>query len=242
MNPDRRPPRTETMLADLLPEAWKARLREALDAPSFAALDTFLQAEYAAGAPAIHPPRETLFAAFRMTPPEAVRAVILGQDPYHEPHQAHGLAFSVPAGVPLPPSLRNIFREYAADTGFPPPASGDLTTWARRGVLLLNTVLTVREGAAASHRGHGWEEFTDAVISAVDSFDRPLVFLLWGNAAQQKKKLIRRHPVLEAPHPSPLSAHRGFFGSSPFRGINEALVAAGAQEIDWRLPAAATLF
>ena len=227
------------MLAELLPAAWREVLPDALAAPSFAALDAFVSAEYAVGDPAIHPPREALFNAFRLTPPEAVRAVILGQDPYHEPGQAHGLAFSVPAGVPPPPSLRNIFKEYAADTGFPPPASGDLSEWARRGVLLLNTVLTVREGAAASHRGHGWEEFTDAVISAVDSFDRPLVFLLWGAAAQAKKPLIRRHVALEAPHPSPLSAYRGFFGSAPFRRINETLAAAGAAAIDWRLPPAA---
>lgn len=229
------------MLAELLPECWRPPLREALDAPSFAALDAFVGAEYAAGVPAIHPPREALFAAFRLTPPEAVRAVILGQDPYHEPCQAHGLAFSVPEGVPLPPSLRNIFREYADDTGLPPPRSGDLSEWARRGVLLLNTVLTVREGAAASHRGRGWEKFTDAVISAVDAMPRPLVFLLWGTAAQTKKHLIRRHPVLESPHPSPLSAYRGFFGSAPFRRINETLAAAGAEPIDWRLPAVDSL-
>lgn len=229
------------MLADLLPEAWQPPLRAALDAPSFAALDAFVTAEYA-GKTAVYPPREALFTAFRLTPPEAVRAVILGQDPYHEPRQAHGLAFSVPAGVPPPPSLRNIFREYAADTGFPPPGSGDLSAWARRGVLLLNTVLTVREGAAASHRGRGWEEFTDAVISAIDALPQPLVFLLWGGAAQAKKRLICRHPVLESPHPSPLSAYRGFFGSAPFRRINETLAAAGAEAIDWRLPADGRLF
>jgi len=222
------------MLAELLPAPWKPLLAAALAAPSFAELDRFVSGEYASGTP-VHPPLADLFAAFRLTPPEAVRAVILGQDPYHEPSQAHGLAFSVPAGIPLPPSLRNIFREYAADTGFAPPRSGDLSCWARRGVLLLNTVLTVREGAAASHRDRGWERFTDAAISAIDAMPQPLVFLLWGNAAQAKRPLIRRHPVLAAPHPSPLSAHRGFFGSAPFRRINEALAAAGGTPIDWRL-------
>ena len=222
------------MLAELLPAQWKPLLAAALSAPSFAELDRFVSGEYASGTP-VYPPRAELFAAFRLTPPAAVRAVILGQDPYHEPRQAHGLAFSVPAGTPLPPSLRNIFREYAADTGFAPPRSGDLSCWARRGVLLLNTVLTVREGAAASHRDRGWERFTDAAILAIDAMPQPLVFLLWGNAAQAKKPLIRNHPVLAAPHPSPLSAHRGFFGSAPFRKINEALVAAGGTPIDWRL-------
>lgn len=185
----------------------------------------------------VYPPEPDVLRALENTAPEAVRVVILGQDPYHGPGQAHGLAFSVRAGVRPPPSLRNIFRELQSDLSLAAPTHGDLEAWARQGVLLLNTVLTVRAGSAGSHRGHGWEEFTDRVISTVGSLPDPVVFLLWGAPAARKRSLIDedRHTVLTAPHPSPLSAHRGFFGSRPFSRANAALRAAGRGEIDWCL-------
>jgi uracil-DNA glycosylase len=165
--------------------------------------------------------------------------LILGQDPYHGPGQAHGLAFSVKPGVKPPPSLVNVFKELRSDLGVPEPKDGYLEPWAKQGVLLLNAVLTVREGQANAHEGHGWEGFTDAVIRAVSAKQEPVVFLLWGSYAQKKEALIdtERHVVLEAPHPSPLSAKRGFFGSRPFSRANEALEARGREPIDWRLPA-----
>jgi uracil-DNA glycosylase len=172
-----------------------------------------------------------------LTSPEAVKVVILGQDPYHGPGQAQGFCFSVPPLTPFPPSLRNIFKELEADLGLAPPLSGDLQAWASQGVLLLNTVLTVREGQAHSHAGQGWEEFTDAVIRAVGLQLTPVVFMLWGAPAQSKKSLIEasRHLILEAPHPSPLSAYRGFLGCRHFSKANAALAAAGRPQVDWRL-------
>ncbi len=184
----------------------------------------------------IYPPQQHLFAAFAHVPPEQVRVVILGQDPYHEPGQAHGLSFSVPEGTKLPPSLRNMFKEVQTDLGVEPLTSGDLTRWACQGVLLLNSVLTVRRGEAASHRGRGWELFTDAVLSYLDAQPTPIAFVLWGRDARSKRHLLRNptHLVIEADHPSPLSAWRGFFGSRPYSQVNAYLAEHGEREIDWR--------
>ena len=216
---------------------WQPLLAEELEKPYFAALAERVDAAYASQT--VFPPHEDLFAAFALTPPEAVRAVILGQDPYHEPGQANGLAFSVRRGVKLPPSLRNIYQELEADLGIRPAAHGDLTGWARQGVLLLNTVLTVERGKANSHRDFGWQRFTDAVIAACARLPQPVAFVLWGGHAQKKAALAADSPyprlVLQAPHPSPLSAYRGFFGSRPFSKINAFLEASGSHAIDWRL-------
>ena len=189
------------------------------------------------GTKTVYPPREEVFSAFSLTPPESVRVVILGQDPYHEPGQAHGLAFSVKDGTRLPPSLRNIYRELESDLGVTPPASGDLTRWAQQGVLLLNTVLTVEAGAANSHKDLGWQEFTDAVVAAVAKLPQPVAFLLWGSQAQKKAPAAVGSPyprlVIQSPHPSPLSAYRGFFGSKPFSKINKFLTEQGQKPIRW---------
>jgi uracil-DNA glycosylase len=219
-----------------LPEDWREVLREALESPSFRKLERFVEAERRKGA--VHPSEADLFSAFRLTPYAHVRVLLLGQDPYHGPGQAHGLAFSVQPGVPPPPSLVNIFKELQSDLGLPPPGSGSLVPWAEQGVLLLNAVLTVRESEPNSHAGEGWEEFTDAVIRAVNAKPEPVVFLLWGNYARKKRKLVdtNRHGVIESAHPSPLSAMSGFFGSRPFSRINDALSQHGQPPIDWRLP------
>lgn len=229
-------------LAALLPEGWRSVLSEALSTPSFTDLSAFLAHEYAAET--VFPPREDLFSAFRLTAFNAVRAVILGQDPYHDDGQAHGLAFSVRPGVRFPPSLRNIFKELAEDTGATVPINGSLIPWAKQGVLLLNTVLTVRAHAAASHQKHGWEEFTDHVIRVLNARKEPVIFVLWGAPAQKKLSLIdtQKHSVLCSAHPSPLSSHRGFFGSKPFSRINMQLKQNGTPEIDWRLPSEELLF
>lgn len=220
-------------LADLLPLGWRELLADLLAAPQFQALAEQLAAER--GTSVVFPPAEQVFAAFAATLPDQVRAVILGQDPYHGPGQAHGLSFSVPADIPLPPSLRNIFKELSSDLGGPAPTSGDLTPWAQQGVLLLNSLLTVRQSAPLSHRGLGWEWFTDEVIARLSRQPQPIVFLLWGGPAQKKGSLIApRQPVLCSAHPSPLSAHRGFFGSRPFSRCNNALATAGRAPIDWR--------
>jgi uracil-DNA glycosylase len=191
----------------------------------------------------IYPPPKRIFAALDTTPFDAVKVVILGQDPYHGPGQAHGLCFSVLPGVPAPPSLENIFKEIERDLGIPRPDHGCLIPWARQGVLLLNSVLTVERGLAGSHQGKGWEGFTDAVVDHLNRERENLVFLLWGSYAQAKGKLIdtRRHCVLKAPHPSPLSAHRGFIGCGHFSRANAWLREHGLTEIDWRLPPAAEL-
>lgn len=185
----------------------------------------------------VYPPAERTFFALNATPPAAVRAVILGQDPYHEPGQAMGLAFSVEKGVKLPPSLRNIYRELEDDLGIPAPNHGDLTSWAERGVLLLNTVLTVERGRANSHSTWGWQEFTDAVISATNQLPQPIAFLLWGSQAQKKAALLKEaagpRRILCAPHPSPLSSYRGFYGSKPFSQTNAFLTEHGQTPIDW---------
>jgi len=185
----------------------------------------------------VYPREEQVFAALERTEPDAVRVVILGQDPYHGEGQAHGLAFSVPRGVPRPPSLVNIHRELAADLGHPIPSHGSLESWADRGVLLLNTVLTVRESEAASHAGRGWEAFTDRVIVALAERVRPIVFVLWGSHAQKKARLVERapHRVLRGVHPSPLSAHRGFLGSRPFTAVNALLAECGEPPMDWTI-------
>lgn len=185
----------------------------------------------------VYPNPYDLFNAFHYTPYEKTKVVLLGQDPYHGPNQAHGLSFSVKKGVTPPPSLQNIFKELSDDLGYRPPKHGYLLPWAKQGVLLLNTVLSVRRGMAGSHRGKGWEQFTDAVIRSLNDRDRPVIFVLWGRQAQAKKALItnEHHYVLEAAHPSPFSAHRGFFGSRPFSTINRILEKEGMEPIDWRL-------
>jgi uracil-DNA glycosylase len=219
-----------------LPASWRAQLSAELAAPYFAQLEAFVDGERAKHE--IYPAESDVFRAFRETPFDAVRVVLLGQDPYHGPGQAHGLCFSVPAGVALPPSLRNMFRELETELGKPAPKSGDLTPWAKRGVLLLNTVLTVRAAEAGSHQKQGWERFTDAAITALSRRSRPLVFALWGKPAAQKRKLVdeQRHRVLTAAHPSPLSAHRGFLGTKPFAAISQALIELGEPPIDFSLP------
>lgn len=183
------------------------------------------------------PPMEDLFSAFSLTPLSNVKVVILGQDPYHNDGQAHGLCFSVKKGVDIPPSLENIYKELHEDLGCNIPSHGFLEKWAKQGVLLLNTVLTVRAHNANSHRGIGWEQFTDATIKILNEQDRPIVFMLWGRPAQEKKKMLTnsKHLILEAPHPSPLSAYRGFFGCKHFSKCNKFLIAHGTQPIDWQI-------
>lgn len=200
-------------------------------------LGAFLRAEKARGR-VIYPPGASIFAAFEATSFEAVKVVILGQDPYHGPGQAHGLCFSVPSGIPAPPSLVNILAELEQDVGVPRPPHGNLAAWAAGGVLLLNSVLTVEAGQAGSHQGKGWESFTDAVIQRLAASREGLVFMLWGAYAQAKGRLLdrSRHCVLRAPHPSPLSAHRGFMGCGHFSAANRYLAGRGLAPIDWRLP------
>ena len=219
-------------LPALLPAGWRAAVAPHLDPAATTALGAFVAAEYAAQT--VYPPIEDLFAAYRLCPPRDCRVLVLGQDPYHGPGQAHGLSFSVRAGVRVPPSLRNVFKELAEDVGVAPPASGDLSGWAAQGVLLLNAVLTVRAGAAASHAGKGWEAFTDATIRALDARAERVVFLLWGGYARRKRDLVTNpaHVVLEAGHPSPLNP-RGFRGSRPFSATNTALADAGRPPVDW---------
>ncbi len=230
------------MTDTLLDAGWTAALRGEFDAPYMATLRAFVAAEEAAGK-RIFPPAAERFAALALTPLEAVRVVILGQDPYHGAGQAHGLSFSVRPGVKVPPSLANIYKELASDCGVAAPAHGHLAHWARQGVLLLNTVLTVEEGRAAAHRDRGWERFTDAVVRAVAEKEQPVVFLLWGSHAQKKAAFVRdvsaggRHLVLTAPHPSPLSAYKGWFGSRHFSRANAFLAQHGRGTIDWALPA-----
>lgn len=221
-----------------LEASWKARLGHWFLRPEMIALGEFLRAEKRAGK-VIYPPGPLIFAAFDATPFEAVKVVILGQDPYHGPGQAHGLCFSVPPGVSPPPSLENIFKEIERDLGIPRPRHGCLTSWARQGVLLLNAVLTVERGLAGSHQGKGWEGFTDTAIDCLNREREGLVFMLWGSYAQAKGRLIdtRRHLVLKAPHPSPLSAHRGFLGCGNFSSANRYLQEHGQAPIDWSLPA-----
>lgn len=214
-------------------ESWGRRLAPEFEKQYFAELVDFVRREYAA-APC-YPPGSKIFNAFATTPFDAVKVVILGQDPYHEPGQAMGLSFSVPDGVALPPSLRNIYAEIHNELGIVPPASGDLTRWARQGVLLLNATLTVRRGQAGSHQRHGWETFTDAAIRTLAAEREHLVFLLWGAYAGQKAAFIdpQRHLVLRSAHPSPLSATRGFFGNHHFQLCNDYLIRTGQDPIRW---------
>lgn len=219
----------------MLPASWKEALGEELEKPYVAALAAFVEEERERGP--VYPPREEVFAALEATPFDDVRVVILGQDPYHGEGQGHGLCFSVRPGVRIPPSLRTIFEEMHDELGHPIPDNGYLMPWARQGVLLLNTVLTVRGGQPNSHKGKGWEKLTDAVIRAVAARSRPAVFVLWGAHARKKLRLIPadRHAVVQGPHPSPLSP-QPFRGTRPFTQINEALAAQGHPPVDWRIP------
>ena len=216
--------------------SWDEVLAEEFQKEYYIQLREFLKEEYASRV--IYPPMESIFHALEMTPYDQVRAVILGQDPYHEPGQAHGLCFSVQKGVQPPPSLVNIFRELKEDLGIEPPSHGCLESWARSGVLLLNTVLTVREHQAHSHKGKGWEVFTDRIIQLLNERPEPMMFILWGRPAGMKETLITspQHEIVMGAHPSPLSAHKGFFGGRYFSRTNDFLKRAGQQPIDWRIP------
>jgi len=223
-----------------IPESWRAALEPVCASREGRHLGGWLRAQEEAGV-VVYPPRGARLRAFELTPLDSVRIVILGQDPYHGPGQAHGLSFSVPHGVRPPPSLTNIFRELAQDCGIAPPAHGNLELWARQGVLLLNNALTVEAARAGSHAGRGWEALTDAAVAAVAARTEPSVFILWGSHAQGKAARIGelqhgRHLLITSPHPSPLSAHRGFFGSRPFSRANAFLAEHGRGTIDWSLP------
>ncbi|MEE1930702.1 uracil-DNA glycosylase [Streptomyces sp. TRM 70351] len=219
----------------MLPASWQDVLGAELEKPYFRELTAFVEEERARGP--VYPPRDEVFAALEATPYDRVRVLVLGQDPYHGAGQGHGLCFSVRPGVRVPPSLRNIFKELNDELGCPVPDNGYLMPWAEQGVLLLNAVLTVRAGEANSHKNKGWEQFTDAVIQAVDARPDPVVFVLWGNYAQKKLRLIdtARHAVVHGAHPSPLSAKK-FFGSRPFTQINRAVEAQGHPPVDWCIP------
>ncbi|MFM5916856.1 MAG: uracil-DNA glycosylase [Novosphingobium sp.] len=225
--------------SDMVPDSWKAALEPVLTSAKSRALGGFLIAEEAAGK-AIYPPRGTRLAALEMTPLDSVKVVILGQDPYHGAGQAHGLSFSVQPGVRVPPSLVNIYKELERDLSLPRPAHGDLSAWAKQGVLLLNNALTVEDGKAASHQGKGWEEITDAIIAAVAAKAEPCVFMLWGSHARRKAERVpglmdSHHLILTAPHPSPLSAHTGWFGSGHFSKANAFLEQQGRGSVNWRV-------
>lgn len=214
---------------------WTNVLSAHFDTPGFQELCKFVSSERKANT--IYPTPENVFSAFRMTPLAQTKVVILGQDPYHGPNQAHGLSFSVEGEMKLPPSLRNIYKELASDLGIDPPVTGNLSKWARQGVFLLNTVLTVRDGEANSHKNKGWEKFTDEVINHLSDHGEHKVFVLWGKPAEKKTKLIdqERHAILISPHPSPLSARRGFFGSKCFSEANNHLQKFGRQKVDWTI-------
>ncbi|WP_298471065.1 uracil-DNA glycosylase [uncultured Erythrobacter sp.] len=228
------------MASDDIPESWREALEPALTTPEARKLGGWLRAEEDAGK-TIFPPRGQRLAALAMTPLDKVKVVILGQDPYHGPGQAHGLAFSVQDGVKVPPSLVNIYKELESDCGIARPATGNLTPWAKQGVLLLNNTLTVQSGNAGSHAGRGWDAITDAAVAAVAERGDPTVFILWGSHAKKKGGRVRalgsgdHHLVLTSPHPSPLSAHGGFFGSRPFSQTNVFLEANGCGAVDWSL-------
>lgn len=215
---------------------WLPILQEQIGTTSYQSLEQFLAQEYQEAI--IYPEIQHIWQAFEWTPYNKVKVVILGQDPYHGPHQAHGLSFSVLPNVKIPPSLVNIYKELESDLGIPPASHGYLEAWAKQGVLLLNTVLTVQKGQAHSHKGKGWEELTNAVIKKLSDRDQPMVFILWGTPSIKKRALIdeTKHVVLTSVHPSPLSAYRGFFGSKPFSKANEALIKFGEQPINWQLP------
>ncbi|MEH2075102.1 MAG: uracil-DNA glycosylase [Nostoc sp.] len=218
------------------PNDWQRVLAEEFKQPYFTKLQEFLISERLSHT--IYPTKEETFSAFERTPYEQVKIVLLGQDPYHNENQAHGLCFSVRPGVKTPPSLRNIFKELKQDIGFETPNNGYLVTWAKQGILMLNTVLSVRAGMANSHKNKGWETFTDVVISKISQKPAPVIFVLWGKDAQKKLKLIdtNKNIIIQSAHPSPLSAHNGFFGSKPFSAINSALISYGQPEINWQIP------
>ncbi|MDT2836107.1 uracil-DNA glycosylase [Enterococcus durans] len=223
-------------MKEIIHNSWQDILADEFEKPYYHLLRDFLKKEYKTQK--IHPDMYHIFEALELTPYEKVKVVILGQDPYHGANQAHGLSFSVQPGVKIPPSLNNIYKELQSDLGIKPVNHGNLVSWAKQGVLLLNTVLTVREGQAYSHRGQGWERLTDTIIEKLNEREQPVVFILWGKPAQEKMKMIDRskHIILTSSHPSPLSAHRGFLGSKPFSKTNDALLALGEQPIDWQLP------
>lgn len=218
-----------------LPTGWEKALSSEFKKPYYANLYKKVRDEY--NSAVIYPPSEEIFTAFNLTDLDKVKVLILGQDPYHEPGQAHGLSFSVKPGIQIPPSLANIYKELHDELGLYIPNNGYLTKWAEQGVLMLNTVLTVRAHNANSHKGYGWEEFTDAAIKALNDLDKPIVYMLWGSNAQSKEKMLtnRKQLVLKAPHPSPLSSYRGFFGCNHFIKCNEYLKANGLSEIDWQI-------
>lgn len=225
----------EKSFPENLPTGWQTRLSPEAERPYFKALTRFLVGEYKANQP-IFPARQHILRALQKVDYDQVKVVILGQDPYHGPNQAIGLSFGVPNDLlPKPPSLQNIFKELHSDLGIPIPKQSDLTGWAEQGILLLNTVLTVRKGQAFSHRDRGWEQFTDRIIHLLNERNQPMIFLLWGSAAQKKKAFITNpnHIILESAHPSPLSAYRGFFGSHPFSKMNEILKRLGREPIQW---------
>lgn len=215
---------------------WDLILGEEIDKPYFQSLMERVKEAYERST--VYPPKEDVFRALQQTSYQSTKVVILGQDPYHGPKQAQGLSFSVSRGVAIPPSLRNIYKELTADLGIPAPAHGSLLSWAHQGVLLLNAVLTVRKGEPNSHKGMGWEIFTDAVISKLNEREQPMVFILWGSYAQKKGSFIdrSRHKVIESSHPSPFAAHKGFFGSRPFSAANAFLVQNGMDPVNWEIP------
>ena len=219
-----------------IPEGWREQLDGEFEKPYFKKLEAFVDDERKHYS--VFPPEQEVFSALRLAPYENVKVLLLGQDPYHDNNQAHGLCFSVRPGIKPPPSLMNMFKELHDDVGFRIPNNGYLVPWAEQGILLLNAVLTVRAHQANSHKGHGWETFTDRIISLVSAREDPVVFVLWGAYAQKKLSLIdtERHSIVQAAHPSPLSARNGFFGSRPFSAINKALREYGKQEINWQLP------
>lgn len=217
--------------------SWQAVLAEELSKPYIAELAAFVANERQTNALPVYPPQDLIFNAFTSTPYDKVKVLVIGQDPYHGPGQAHGLSFSVPPGIPLPPSLKNIYKELRSDLGVIAPSDGCLISWAQQGVMLLNATLTVLQGKPMSHHGRGWEVFTDAVVNALVKRPDPLVFVLWGNSAQKKCRALdsipHSHLVLKAPHPSPLSAHQGFFGCRHFSKTNKFLAEHGSAPIEW---------
>lgn len=223
-------------MKEIIHNDWQNVLADQFEAPYYLKLREFLKEEYSTQK--IHPDMYHIFEALELTPYDKVKVVILGQDPYHGVNQAHGLSFSVQPGVKIPPSLRNIYQEMQNDLEISPVQHGNLVSWAKQGVLMLNTVLTVREGQAYSHRGQGWEQMTDAVIKRLNEREKPIVFILWGKPAQEKIKMIdtSKHAIIKSVHPSPLSAHRGFFGSKPFSKTNQLLMEWGESPINWQLP------
>ncbi|MFJ8528847.1 uracil-DNA glycosylase [Bacillus sp. NPDC094106] len=220
----------------ILKNDWEPLLAPEFEKPYYQKLRQFLKEEYSTHV--IYPNKNDIFNALHYTSYENTKVVILGQDPYHGPDQAHGLSFSVQPGVRTPPSLQNMYKELQSDVGCEIPNNGYLVKWAEQGVLLLNAVLTVRQGEANSHKGKGWEHFTDRVIELLNEREKPVIFILWGRHAQAKKKLITNsnHHIIESVHPSPLSARRGFFGSKPFSKVNEFLSSMSEKEIDWQIP------